>query len=191
MLYNIVLFVHILGAVLMFIAMGILFTAMISMLHAKEKDEVHKWSALAVKLDGLMPLSTLLIIAPALYLVFSAWGWGVAWINVSLALFVVMSVMGPMINLRRLKSIMDAASSETGTVPSAALLSKVRDRALWNSVSVMSMLTVGILFLMAVKLPLLGSLETIGFAVIAGFVLANVLLAKFKTADTPNPAMPG
>ena len=175
----------------MFIAMGILFTAMISMLHAKEKDEVHKWSALAVKLDGLMPLSTLLIIAPALYLVFSAWGWGVAWINVSLALFVVMSVMGPMINLRRLKSIMDAASSETGTVPSAALLSKVRDRALWNSVSVMSMLTVGILFLMAVKLPLLGSLETIGFAVIAGFVLANVLLAKFKTADTPNPAMPG
>ena len=191
MLYNIVLFVHILGAVLMFIAMGILFTAMISMLHAKEKDEVHKWSALAVKLDGLMPLSTLLIIAPALYLVFSAWGWGVAWINVSLALFVVMSVMGPMINLRRLKSIMDAASSETGTVPSAALLSKVRDRALWNSVSVMSMLTVGILFLMAVKLPLLGSLATIGFAVIAGFVLANVLLAKFKTADTPNPAMPG
>lgn len=191
MLYNIVLFVHILGAVLMFMAMGILFTAMISMLHAKEKDEVQRWSALAVKLDGLMPLSILLIIAPALYLVFSSWGWDYAWINVSLVLVAAMSVMGPMINLRRLKGIVHTAQSEAGGAPSAALLSKVRDRLLWNSVSVMSMLSVGILFLMAVKLPLLGSLVTTGFAVIAGLLLANVLLAKFKPADTTNPAIPG
>lgn len=189
MLYNIVLFVHILGMVVMFAAIGILFTAMVSMLHAKERENVLQWSTLAVKLDGLMPLSTLLILAPAVYLVFAGWGWEVAWINVSLAVLVAISLMGPMINLRRLKKIMDAANSETESVLSAALLSKVRDRVLWNSVSIMTMLTVGILFLMVVKLPLLGSLITMGIAVMAGLGLANILLAKVKAEASPDTAV--
>ncbi|RNF39003.1 hypothetical protein [Planococcus salinus] len=188
MLYNVVLFVHIFGAVVMFMAIGILFTAMISMLHAKGREQIVQWSSLAVKLDGLMPLSTLLILVPAVYLVFAGWGWGIAWINVSLAILVANSIVGPIVNLRRLKVILQAANSETDSVLSTALMGKVRDRVLWSSVSIMTMLTVGILFLMAVKLPLLGSLVTMVIAAAAGLVLANVLLARTKPATSPDTA---
>ncbi|MCP2035655.1 hypothetical protein L1279_002666 [Planomicrobium sp. HSC-17F08] len=180
MLYNVVLFLHILGAVIMFMAISILALSMISLLHAKETGDVKRWSGLAVKTDALFPLSTLIIIVPALYLVFSAWGWGTAWINVSLAALLGTSFLGPIINLRRLKGILAAAEAETGPVPSSDLVRKVRDPVLWNSVSVMTMLIFGILFLMAVKLPLLGALITMAIALVAGLILARFMLAKTK-----------
>jgi uncharacterized membrane protein len=180
MLYNVVLFLHILGAVIMFMAIAILALSMISMLHSKDTENVKRWSGLAVKTDALFPLSTLLILAPALYLVFSAWGWETAWINVSLAALLGNSFLGPVINLRRLKGILAAAEAETDAVLSTALLNKVRDPVLWNSVSIMSMLIIGILFLMAVKLALWGSLITMAIAIITGLALAHFMLAKNK-----------
>lgn len=187
MLYNVVLFLHILGAVIMFMAISILALSMLSLLHAKETEDVKRWSGLAVKTDALFPLSTLIIIVPALYLVFSTWGWGIAWINVSLAALLGTSFLGPIINLRRLKGILAVAEAETDSVPSSDLVRKVRDPVLWNSVSVMAMLVFGILFLMAVKLPLVGSLITMAIALVAGLVLARFMLAKTKpdtSADT-------
>ncbi|MDN7227513.1 hypothetical protein QWY15_09425 [Planococcus sp. N064] len=187
MLYNVVLFLHILGAVIMFMAISILALSMLSLLHAKETEEVKRWAGLAVKTDALFPLSTLIIIVPALYLVFSTWGWGMAWINVSLAALLGTSFLGPVINLRRLKGILAAAEAETDRVPSGDLMKKLRDPVLWNSVSIMAMLVFGILFLMAVKLPLVGSLITMAIALVAGLVFARVMLAKTKpgsSADT-------
>ncbi|MGI2328978.1 DUF2269 family protein [Planococcus sp. YIM B11945] len=188
MLYNVVLFLHILGAVTMFMAMAILTVAMLSMLQAKETIAIRQWSSLAVKTDALFPLSTLIILLPGLYLVFAAWGWGTAWINVSLAVLLVLSFLGPVINLRRLKGILEAAEFETETVPSAELMRKVRDRGLWTSVSTMAMLVVGILFLMAVKLPLIGSLVTMVIAAAAGIMLSNRILAKAKPTEAPDTA---
>ena len=132
MLYNIVLFLHITGAVIMCMAIAILALSMLSMLQSKDTENVKRWSGLAVKTDVLFPMSTLLIIVPALYLVFSTWGWGTAWINVSLAALLGASFLGPVINLRRLKGILAAA--EADVVPSISLMNKVRDRVLWNSV---------------------------------------------------------
>ncbi|MFD1863028.1 DUF2269 family protein [Planococcus chinensis] len=180
MLYNVVLFLHILGAVIMFMAIAVLALSMLSMLHSKDTEDVKRWSGIAVKIDALFPLSTLLILVPALYLVFSEWGWGASWINVSLVALLGNSFLGPVINLRRLKGILAAAEAETDTVPSSGLMNKVRDRVLWNSVSIMTMLIVGILFLMAVKLALVGSLITMALAVAAGFALSNFILAKTR-----------
>ncbi|PKH08543.1 DUF2269 family protein [Planomicrobium sp. MB-3u-38] len=187
MLYNVVLFLHIVGAVTMFMAIAILALSMLSMLHSKDTENVKRWSGLAVRTDGLFPMSSLLILVPGLYLSISTWGWGAAWINVSLAALLGASFLGPVINLRRLKGILAAAEAETDVVPSAALMNKVRDRVLWNSVFVMAMLAVGILFLMAVKLALPGSLITMAIAVVAGFSLAHFLLGKHRpeaSADT-------
>lgn len=182
MLYNVVLFLHILGVVIMFMAIAVLALSMLSMLHAKDTEDVKRWSGIAVKIDALFPMSTLLILVPALYLVFSTWGWGTAWINVSLAALLGTSFLGPVINLRRLKGILAAAEAETDAVLSGGLVNKVRDRVLWNSVSVMSMLIVGILFLMAVKLALLGSLITMALAIVVGLALSHFILGKTRQA---------
>ncbi|MEH7302915.1 hypothetical protein [Neobacillus drentensis] len=187
MFYNIVLFIHILGAILMFVAVGFTLLAMISMLYSTKTEGLRNWAALAVKLDGLLPFSVILILVPGLYLVFTSWGWGNSWIDISLALLLIMTFMGPIINLRRLKSILNGTIAETELVPSAGLLEKVRDRTLWNSVLIMTMLTISILFLMTVKLTMSGSIITIVIAIILGLLAANILISRAtKTFSTTN-----
>lgn len=178
MLYSLGLFFHVLGAVVMFVAVGITLTAMVAMLYADKTESLRLWSALAVKMDVLMPVSVIFVLLPGLYLVFSTWGWDHAWINVSLTLLLLMSVMGPVINLPRLKLILEAANEEAESIPSPQMLEKVRNRTLWTSVMIMTMLLVGILFLMTVKTTLIPSLLTIAAAAAVGFVIANILLAK-------------
>lgn len=188
MLYNVMLFFHILGTVIMFVAVGITLTSMIAMLHAKKTETLRDWASLAVKIDGLLPLSVILILLPGLYLVFSTWGWQVAWINISLAALVVMAFMGSAINLRRLKIILTTANAETEIIPSSSLLKKVQDRTLWNSVIIMTMLGIAILFLMTVKLALVGSLIVFAISIILGFIVSNIVLkgvspSKFSSVN--------
>ncbi|PLS08488.1 DUF2269 family protein [Neobacillus cucumis] len=181
MLYSIVLFLHIIGALVMFVAVGITLLAMISMLNSRTTEALRNWAALAVELDGLLPFSVILILVPGLYLVFSSWGFGNAWIDLSLTILIIMTFMGPIINLRRLKAILSAAKAETNNIPSSGLLEKVRDRVLWNSVLIMTMLAFAIVFLMTVKLALAGSIITMVVAVVLGLSFANILLSRAST----------
>lgn len=93
--------------------------------------------------------------------------------NLSLVTLVLMTVMGPVINLPRLKAILNAVNEEKGTAPSAEVMDKIRDRTLWNSVIIMTMLLVGILFLMTVKTTAAGSVITLGVAVVIGSIAAK------------------
>lgn len=176
MLYNVMLFFHILGTFFMFAAVFITLTSMIAMLHEKKSEILLEWSSLAVKMDVLLPFSVIFVLLPGLYLTFSTWGWGYAWLNLSLALLLFMTLLGPIINLPRLKVIFSTVQAETESIPSSHLLAKVRDRILWNSVMIMTMLLIAIIFLMTVKPALLGSLITLAAAIIVGFIAANLLL---------------
>ena len=178
MLYSIMLFLHIIGTVAMFIAVGLTITAMIGMLYSKKTETLRIWAALAVKVDGLLPFSVILIFLPALYLVITAWGWHVAWINLSIAALIVMLIMGPSINLRRLKAILKAVDAETASTPSAKLISTVQDRLLWISVITMTALSIAIVFLMTVKLAFIGSLVTFAVAIVVGYLSSTMILKK-------------
>ncbi|MER2113856.1 MAG: hypothetical protein ABS960_14280, partial [Solibacillus isronensis] len=68
--------------------------------------------------------------------------------------------------------------AETASTPSANLVKTVQDRLLWISVITMTALAVAIVFLMTVKLGLLGSLVTFGVALIAGYIASTLLLKR-------------
>lgn len=181
MLYSIMLFLHIIGTVIMFIAVGLTITGMIRMLHSKKTETLRVWASLAVKADGLLPFSVIIIFFPALYLVITAWGWQVAWINLSLAALIVMLFMGPSINLRRLKAILKATDAETASTPSASLVKTVQNRLLWTSVITMTTLAIAIVFLMTVKLALIGSLVTFAIAIVLGYITSTLILKSAPT----------
>lgn len=184
MLYSIVLFLHIIGAILMFIALGTTLAAMISMIHAKRVETMQAWASLAVKMDSAMPFCIILIIMPGLYLVVTTWGWGQAWANFSLVLLLGMTVMGVTVNVRKLRGILNTANVEAvgAGVPSENLMNEAKDRTLWNSISVMVMLSVGIVFLMTVKAGVAGSIATIAVSVMAGFIVSAFLLGRAAKA---------
>jgi hypothetical protein len=110
--------------------------------------------------------------------VFSTWGWGTGWIDFCLATLIAMTIMGPVINLPRLKAILEGANNETNSSPSTALLQTIHNRTLWNSFMIMTMLGFGIVFLMTMKLAMVGSLVTLLISVVLGYVLATIILGK-------------
>lgn len=181
MAYSIGLFLHIFGVILMFMGVGITIAAMVAMLFSKQVEQVRLWSFLAEKADGLIPVSVLFILLPGLYLTFTTWGWTMAWINISLVVLVVMSVMGPMINLKRIRRIHSAAVAEQDGIIPAGLYQAIRDKVLWNSVSIMTLLAFGLVWLMTAKPGLLASLWALVVAVIAGAFVGNAALKKGST----------
>lgn len=183
MLYNLMLFFHIFGTLLMFMGVAIALTALLSILYAKDTQSIRTWAKVAVKSDGLIPISVIFILFPGLYLVFSTWGWGTGWIDLCLATLIAMTIMGPLINLPRLKAILEAANNETSSSPSTALLQTIHNRTLWNSFMIMTMLGFGIVFLMTMKLAMVGSLVTLLISIVIGYILANIILGK-ATSNT-------
>ncbi|MEK3990395.1 MULTISPECIES: hypothetical protein [Robertmurraya] len=186
MLYNLMLFFHIFGTLLMFMGVAIALTALLSILYAKDTQSIRTWAKVAVKSDGLIPISVIFILFPGLYLVFSTWGWGTGWIDLCLATLIAMTIMGPVINLPRLKAILEAANNETNSSPSTALLQTIHNRTLWNSFMIMTMLGFGIVFLMTMKLAMVGSLVTLLISVVLGYVLATIILGKAFNSNKIN-----
>lgn len=177
------LFLHVFGTLLMFMGVGIALTALLCILFAKDTQSIGTWAKVAHKSDGLIPVSVIFIFFPGLYLVFSTWGWGTGWIDISLAALIVLMIMGPVINLPRIKAILKAVTEEKSTTPSPALLQIVHNRTLWNSFMIMTMVSFGIVFLMTMKLAVMGSLITMVISVILGLILSNILLGKASTAN--------
>lgn len=181
--YNWLILIHIFGAILMFTGIGLTLAAMIAMLYSPKVEQLREWAKLATKADGLIPLSVLLILAPGLYLTFTHWGWNHAWLNLSLIALVIMTAMGPIINLRRLKDIEKTVKGEKDGPASALLYWKVRDKVLWTSVLTMTLLTIAIVFLMVIKPLLLGSVIAFAVAVVFGPIFSTLLLKRGYTTS--------
>ena len=177
-MYQIMLFLHILGVLFMFAAVGITLAGMAGMVSSKDNKSLAIWSRITTKADEFLPFSVILILLPALHLVFTTWGWKVAWVNVSLIALLFMTIAGPIINLKRFKAIKAAVEAETSDTPSNEVLSKVRDMILWRSVSIMSVEVLGIVYLMSVKPKLIESILVIVIAFVIGLILANFSLKK-------------
>ena len=175
-MYQMMLFLHILGVLFMFAAVAGTLIGMFGMLNSKDNKVLKIWANLSVKMDEFLPFSVTLILLPGLYLVFSTWGWNIAWVNVSIGALLLMTLAGPIINLRRFKRILETVNTETVEKPSSDLLAKVRDRVLWNSVSIMTMEVLGIIYLMTIKPSLIGSLVTIVICFVLGIVVSKTAL---------------
>lgn len=185
-MYKMMLFLHILGAMFMFAAVGLTLAGMFGMLFAKENKFIQIWSSFTVKADEFLPFSVILVILPGLYLVITAWGWKISWLNVSLIALGIMTILGPLINLPRFKSIQKTVNEESENLPSPTLLKKIRNRTLWNSVSVMTMELLGLIYLMTVKPSIFASLFTLALGIVLGLIFSAICLnlAAKKEAAT-------
>jgi hypothetical protein len=173
-LYYIALFIHVIASMAMFTAIGVVMVNVSLMRRAQTVEQLHDKAMQAHGADQLMPAILLLVLIPALYMVFASWGWKTAWINTALISLVLISPLGPAINARRLKAIYQAAKDAPAGPLSAALLKQINDQVLWASCCIFTGVLVGIVFLMTVKPGLIGSIATIVVTLVLG-IIASVL----------------
>jgi len=161
--YAIGLFVHIVGALGLFVALGLEWTSLLLRRRATTTEQVRERMGLASGVRGVSGASLATLLVSGLYLTATVWG-GVAWIAVALGAMVLMAVLGAALSGPRLAAI--------GQAVEAGPLAPLPDPLLWVSIQTRLAVALGIVFLMTVKPDLNGSLLTIAVAAVLGLVAA-------------------
>jgi hypothetical protein len=181
--YSIVLFLHIVGALGFFAALGLEWTSLRQLRHATTAEQVREWIRVPADMGRVGLVSMLTLLISGFYMMATDWG-GVAWIMVTLGAIVLMILLGIALTGRRMAAIGRAVTEETGPV-SPTLHRLLHHPLLWISIQTRVAIGLGIVFLMTVKPDLIGSLLTISVATVLGLASAVPLRGRERAREEP------
>jgi hypothetical protein len=168
--YSFALFLHIVGALGLFIALGLEWTSLWQIRRATTAEQVKQWFLNFAFLRRIYPASWAAILLPGIYMTATVWR-GAAWIGIAFGAIFLLPILGAALSGRRMAAIGPALAAERGSL-SPTLRQQLADPLLWVSLQVRLAIALGIIFLMTVKPGLAGSLLTIGVAVVLGLASA-------------------
>ena len=171
-LYPIILFFHIIGALGLFVTLGLEWVSMLKLRRLANAEDARGRVNLIASLPKLYGPIWMAILFPGIYLAFTVWGWSTAWIVVSLVAMLLIPILGAAISGPRLQAIGRVVTTESGQL-SPTFHNLLNDPFLWASVHIRIAIALGILFLMMIKPSLGGAVISIGIAALLG--LASVL----------------
>src|SRR5882762_8320262 len=172
-LYPIALFLHVVGALLLFVTLTVEGVALGQLRRASTTEEAHGAAAMLRVNRVVGPLSALGVLIPGLYMTATSWGW-VAWIEVALASWLAVAVLGAVNGIR----IGALARSQ-------ALLAEIRNPTFLISWTTRVGIVLGVIFLMTVKPGTAGAVIATVVAAAAGAAL-GVALSRMRR---PQPAI--
>lgn len=190
MVYRIALFIHVTGALALFIAVGLNFLSMLRMRQAGEMSRFREWAMLSRSAGRAILLAILCIAGSAFYMVTTAWGWQTAWVDVVLGTFLAHGVLVSAIENPRLGALHKAARrGAAGPVP-AEVQAQARHPLLWLCECVVTGTTLGMIFLMAVKPDLVGSLAAIGVSLGLSLLAARPFCRRRRAPASVRVSVP-
>jgi hypothetical protein len=182
-LYSIALFLHIVGALGLFVALGLEWVSLLYLRRAATIEQAREWLSVLGLLRWIMPASLGIILLAGIYMTATTWG-GAAWIGVAMAAMILLAVLGMGLTGPRMAAIGRVVAAESGAL-SLAFRQRLQDPLLWTSSQTRLAIALGIVFIMTIKPGLTGALLTIGVAAILG--LASVL-PVWNRSRTQKPA---
>ncbi len=167
MVYQLALFLHVVGALGYFIVFGLEWSTLLNLQRASRAEEVRQWGGMMGMVRWLGPVSMILILLAGIYMAATAWS-GAAWI---VAAFVTMVLIAPLgvLSSVRLAAIGRASATVNGPL-SQSLNEQLHHPLLRTYLQLRTAMAVGIIFLMTVKPDMLGAVVSIGVAIVAGLV---------------------
>jgi hypothetical protein len=176
-IYNIVLFLHVSGAIGYFVSIGTWLFAFSALRRAQRVEQARALTNLAGRLGPLFGISVLLILATGLYMAVTAWGLQTGWILVALISLVLIAPLGTaLIEPRRRAIDRLAQEAPDGPLPQA-LEQRTHDPVLLAALQTVAALLLGIVFLMTTKPALIGSLIVMAVALVLGLA-SGVLVSR-------------
>jgi hypothetical protein len=170
-LYSIALFLHIVGALLLFVTLTVEGVALLHLRRAVTMGAAAGAAGL-LRLNRIVgPVSALGVLIPGLYMSATSWGW-VAWIVIALVSWVVIAVLGAVNGIRIL-----------ALERSQALLTGIQNPMFQISWLTRVGIALGVVFLMAVKPGTVAAVLAILIAAAAGAGLGTVLSTARRTRE--------
>ncbi len=147
--YSIALFLHVVGALGFFVALGLEWTGLWQIRRATTSEQIRAWMRISKSARSLGIASMLAILISGFYMMATAWG-GVAWIIVALGALVLAVVLTMALTGPRMAAIGLALTREKGPV-SHTHQNLANHPLLWISIQTRVAIALGIVFLMTVK----------------------------------------
>jgi hypothetical protein len=180
---SIEVFLHVMGAILVFVGYGTLLLTVAAMRRATRSEQLSAITStlLASRRFGRERISAidLVVIAGVLLIVVSGLDMALSlqlikapWIDVAIGSFIVLAPIGPLVINPRLHRIADAAELEPTGPISTALQIRMREPILMVALGGSLGILVGLVFLMTTKPDLGTSLAAVAITVVAGMGLS-------------------
>ncbi len=184
------LFGHLIGVLVLFGAIAIENVTLFSMLRAKTTDELRAATTFARLLGRLFPFGVVLILGFGIGLVAHSdeFKFGEAWIDLGLGLLVVLTIVGPTVQGRRVEHIHDEVRAAQSGPLTAELIAKVRDPIMRTGMVVSTWLAIGIVFLMTRQPGWGGAWLTVVVFGLVG-IGETMMLSRVGTAEPAGPSL--
>ena len=186
--YAIALFLHVMGAITLFIGIGLELAVLVRLRRATTMEQVRDAVWYGDVSSRWMSIASVLIFFAGLYMVITTWGLSSAWLDVSIPLFFVAAGLGGGVNARHGASLAKAAAAVPGGSVPADIRAQIFDPVYNASVMIMSTTAVGIVFLMTAKPNLIVSLITAAVVLILGFLAAQRIRQPVAKSAASVPA---
>jgi hypothetical protein len=172
--YPLALFVHVGGAIGIFVSIGIWLAGLAALRRAQRVEQVRARAWLMIVVSPLMVVSVLLVLTAGLTMALSSWGLQIGWIAVAVGSLLAMGPIGPLILDTRMRVIWAQAGAEPPGLLSEQLAAQIRNPLLGIAAQTLATLLFGIVYLMTVKPALVGAIVAMLVALALG--LAGGLL---------------
>jgi hypothetical protein len=182
-IYSTALFLHIVGALGFFIALGLEWTGLSQIRSAMTPEQVRGWMGILKNVRKVGFVSMLTAVITGLYMWVAYWG-GVAWIIVTVGSLVLVIVLAQALTTPRMAAVGQALATEKGLL-SKTFHSLANHPLLSISLQTRAAIALGIVFLKVVKPDLGGSLLTIGVAIVLGLASALPVTRRERVQERP------
>jgi hypothetical protein len=150
-IYNVVLFVHVLGVVMLFAAFSATQLGGAGLRRAGSTEQARLWLGLLAVTGPMFGVAFLLILAGGLYMTVDVWNFSTSWIDVALVTVGIMLAVGMGLVGRGLSKMGRMAAAAGDGPISPELRAAIEDRAVWISTFTLTGFGVGVLWLMTNK----------------------------------------
>jgi hypothetical protein len=180
--YSIItLFLHIVGALGVSVALALEWTGLRQIQTAKLPEQVRTWIGIFRSVRKVGFISMLTTVITGIYMIVTYWG-GKPWIVVTMGSLILVIVLAQVLTAPRMAAIGRALATEKGSV-SQSFHSLVADPTLWISVQTRMGIILGIIFLKNAKPDLAGSLLAIGVAIVLGIASALPMSRRVRVQE--------
>ena len=183
--YQTALFLHILGALGFFIAVGVFYASVLGVRRAQTAGSIKLWTGAAAGVSRILfPISFLVIVIAGIYMVVRVWGEKAPWAGVALIAFFILAIAATFIQGRRMSALGRSAAGESDSAAvTGALWTQAHDPVTWVSVNASLAFAIGIVYLMTLKPDALGSVIALLIALVIGLVFG--FLTQGRAAAAP------
>jgi uncharacterized membrane protein len=149
--YNLALFIHLLGVIALFIAIGLVQRGGVNVRTAESVQQARTWLGLLRTTRTMFPSSGVVILLAGLYMAGDAWEFSDPWIVVSIVALVLMLAVGGAVIGRRFQAMGQAAATAPDGPVAGHLKTLIEDPLPWVLVYMNTGIGLGILWLMTNK----------------------------------------